>query len=386
MKFTGERYVPTEQGRIRLEHYHRYVLVLDVVKGKDVLDLACGEGYGSALMSETAKTVTGVDISAEAVRHAAEVYAANKNLSFIQNSAISTGIADASIDVVVSYETIEHLAAQAEMLAEIKRVLRSDGILIISSPNRPVYSEESGEFNEFHVKELDFNEFYDLLKSQFENIEFYGQRIMMGSVIQPLEGSQKAYKAWHDGESGFEQVTGKLIDPVYFVAVCGNTRSSMPTLDATVMYPDNLDLVKHYVGFAKWAQTLELTVRQQETRIVHLMAELQTLSAGLETRDSRIITLNQELAEIKHVLAGSNRETAHLRQVLYERETHIGNLDRIINERYKENQELTSAYRNITSSTSWRVTTPLREIKRWILSPGQQARRYLAACLRIMKQ
>jgi 2-polyprenyl-3-methyl-5-hydroxy-6-metoxy-1,4-benzoquinol methylase len=65
MKFTGERYIPTEEGKIRLEHYHRYATVLDVVKEKNVLDVACGEGYGSFFMAEVAASVVGVDISDE---------------------------------------------------------------------------------------------------------------------------------------------------------------------------------------------------------------------------------------------------------------------------------------------------------------------------------
>jgi 2-polyprenyl-3-methyl-5-hydroxy-6-metoxy-1,4-benzoquinol methylase len=188
MEFTGERYVPTEQGRIRLEHYHRYATVLDIVSGKDVLDVACGEGYGSALISDVARSVRGVDISDDAVQHATNLYAYRNNLEFSQGSATALHFADASFDVVVSFETIEHLSEQAEMLAEIRRVLRDDGVLVISSPNRPVYSEESGEHNEFHVKELDFFEFNALLKAQFPVTQYYGQRIMMGSVIQSLQG------------------------------------------------------------------------------------------------------------------------------------------------------------------------------------------------------
>ena len=156
MKFTGERFIPTEQGRIRLEHYHRYAMVVDVVANKDVLDVASGEGYGSAFMSNVARSVIGVDISDEAVNHASTAYK-KPNLTFRQGSATDLKFEDASFDVVVSFETIEHLAEQAQMLAEIRRVLRPNGVLVISSPNRPVYSEESGEHNEFHVKELDFS-------------------------------------------------------------------------------------------------------------------------------------------------------------------------------------------------------------------------------------
>jgi len=140
MKFSGERYVPAEQGRIRLEHYHRYAVVLDAAKKKDVLDVACGEGYGSFLLAGVARSVVGVDISKEAVQHASATYKM-PNLTFHLGNAAKLNFCDASFDIVISFETIEHLAEQAQMLAEIRRVLRPEGVLVISSPNRPIYSE-----------------------------------------------------------------------------------------------------------------------------------------------------------------------------------------------------------------------------------------------------
>ena len=74
MKFTGERYMPSEAGRIRMEHYHRYALLTDLVVEKKVLDVASGEGYGSYLLADHASTVVGVDISLEAIGHAKEKY------------------------------------------------------------------------------------------------------------------------------------------------------------------------------------------------------------------------------------------------------------------------------------------------------------------------
>ncbi len=75
MKFTGERYIPSEQGEVRVEHMHRYAAVQKVAADKDVLDVACGEGYGARLLAASARSVTGVDISEEAVRHAAALTA-----------------------------------------------------------------------------------------------------------------------------------------------------------------------------------------------------------------------------------------------------------------------------------------------------------------------
>ena len=171
--FTGERYIPSEQGKIRLEHYHRYAVALEASKGKDILDVACGEGYGSSMLATVAKSVVGVDVSDEMVAHASDLYATG-NLVFRQGDVTKLDFDDDSFDVVVSFETIEHLAEQTEMIAELRRVLRSEGSLIISSPNRLVYSEESGEINDFHVKELDFDEFDGLLKQQFTAVAYYG--------------------------------------------------------------------------------------------------------------------------------------------------------------------------------------------------------------------
>ena len=84
--WTGERFLPSISGRIRYEHFHRYAICLDHVKDKDVLDIACGEGYGSAILSGSAASVIGVDLNDVAVMHAKQKYAEIDNLSFYQGS------------------------------------------------------------------------------------------------------------------------------------------------------------------------------------------------------------------------------------------------------------------------------------------------------------
>ena len=326
MEFTGERYVPTLQGQIRLEHYHRYAVTLDVVKGKNVLDVACGEGYGSFLMADVAQHVCGVDISSEAVAHAASTYT-KENLEFQQGSATDLKFPDAHFDVVVSFETIEHLAEQEQMLSEIRRVLRPDGILVISSPNRPVYSEESGEHNEFHVKELDFYEFDTLLRSQFPAVEYFGQCLQISSVIQPIYDKPITSSVWSDNGSKLNTGAGKLKSPVYFVALCGSSRENFPQIGMSLLSPESLDLVKHYVGFAKWAQLLDKTVAERD-------GQLNALNQTLTERDGQLNALNQTLTERDGQIAGLN-------QTVTERDTRISGLLR---------------------SRSWRLTRPLRGI------------------------
>jgi GT2 family glycosyltransferase/2-polyprenyl-3-methyl-5-hydroxy-6-metoxy-1,4-benzoquinol methylase/glycosyltransferase involved in cell wall biosynthesis len=364
MQFTGERFIPTEQGRIRLEHYHRYAMVLDLVKNKNVLDVASGSGFGSAFMAEVAHTVIGVDIAHEAVAYASSTYL-KSNLKFQQGSAIKLDFADASFEVVVSFETIEHLYEQEAMLAEIRRVLRPDGILVISSPNRPIYSEESGEHNEFHVKELDFKEFDTLLKMQFKAVEYYGQRIMMGSVIQQLEGEQIAYRAWHDDGMNVKPYAGPITDPVYFVALCASNHQYLEKCDMSVLYPEKLDLVKHYVGFAKWAQDQDKTVLERDSQIA-------SLSQAITERDSQIASLSQAITERDSQIASLTDETVR------RGEWALGLV--------AELEGLRSQLFAMTSSNSWRLTLPLREARRWIVSPMQQAKRYIKVILRLTKR
>ena len=135
LNFTGERYVPGIKGDIEIEHLHRYALALELSKGKNVLDIASGEGYGSYLLSMLAKSVVGVDISKEAILHSSMKYI-KSNLTFLCGSADRIPCESHSFDLVVSFETIEHHDKHEEMLQEIKRVLKPDGILILSSPEK----------------------------------------------------------------------------------------------------------------------------------------------------------------------------------------------------------------------------------------------------------
>ena len=193
--FTGERFIPTESGEIRYEHMHRYAWAAGLCGGKDVLDIASGEGYGSTLLAGSARSVVGVDLSAAAVAHARQKYAATTNLRFEQGSVTAVPLASASVDVVVSFETVEHLAEQSQMLSELKRVLRPDGLLVISSPNRKVYSDDRNYTNEFHVKELYFHEFDALLREQFAAVTYLGQRLATGSLVLPMQGHDDSYQA-----------------------------------------------------------------------------------------------------------------------------------------------------------------------------------------------
>ena len=152
MEFTGERFVPGTAGRMKLEHLQRYALCRGLVRGKRVLDIATGEGYGAAMLCGPASRVIGVDVAADAILHARAKYRA-ANVHFVVGACEAIPLPAGSIDVIVSFETIEHLVDHDAMMREFRRVLAPGGLAIISSPEKHTYAERKTP-NPFHEQNL----------------------------------------------------------------------------------------------------------------------------------------------------------------------------------------------------------------------------------------
>src|SRR5262249_35235399 len=158
--------------------WHRYLWVTPLIAGKTVLDVACGEGYGAALLAQTAAAVTGIDADAATIAQTHTTYTP-PNLRLIHGLAQEVPLAHtASFDAIVSFETIEHLDEedQQRFLTEIRRVLRPDGIAIFSTPNRSLYRDRPRYENPFHLRELYLREFATMLGQSFRHVRIFGQR------------------------------------------------------------------------------------------------------------------------------------------------------------------------------------------------------------------
>ena len=215
---TGERMMPEMiSSVIFVEHLHRYAFASRFCEDKKILDIASGEGYGSHILSQSATSVIGVDIDKEAVKHAAERYKRG-NLSFKAGSADKIPVEDNSIDVAVSFETIEHHDKHEEMMLEIKRVLKPEGLLIISSPDKKFYSDIPKYKNPFHVKELYQHEFDDLLKRHFDNVKMWGQQSGMLSSLTPVEKGNVGEYWQSKGDTGKVEVMNSM-SPVFLLAL-----------------------------------------------------------------------------------------------------------------------------------------------------------------------
>ena len=169
-----ERMVPeTSGGHTFWEHVYRYAFACRAAEGKRVLDIACGEGYGAAALQKAgAAQVIGVDISEEVCLHARKKYGVDARAG----SAENIPFANSSFDLIVSFETIEHVRNPAAFLDECARVLQPGGRLIVSTPNKIVYSRRGAPPNRYHFSEMTEEEFVAALLSRFRNIRLYTQR------------------------------------------------------------------------------------------------------------------------------------------------------------------------------------------------------------------
>lgn len=241
LAFTGERLVPGVFGKIASEHLHRYAITIEIIKGKKVLDIACGEGYGSNLLAEYAEQVTGVDISEEAIFHAAIAYK-KENLRFKHGSVLNIPFNEETFDVVVCFETLEHVSNHQKMISELKRVLRPEGILIISTPEKSFYSDQPNYSNPFHEKELYKDEFIELIKSEFEFHQLLYQKYLSGSLILSSQEGRGALRFYSGNFNRFD-LEGNL-EQEYMVAICSSK-------ELNVQYSDSIfsseEMNKHLI-------------------------------------------------------------------------------------------------------------------------------------------
>ena len=279
MPFTGERFTPECVREIWYEHWHRYLFARRIVAGKRVLDAACGEGYGSALLADAAVEVVGVDIDAASIAHARERYGQRANLTFETGDATALDFPPGRFDLIVSFETLEHVAAQEQLLAGFARALTDDGVLIVSSPDKHEYSEVAGFHNEFHVRELYRDELLALLKPHFPVSRLYGQKLLFQSTVWALEGSGGAAEAWTANKSAGTMAPKVDYAPLYFIAVCAK-RALPDRLPALSLFGDREESV-----YAHYNHEVRKNMSAGE-RIAELEEEVRQLREGAKAAAS----------------------------------------------------------------------------------------------------
>jgi GT2 family glycosyltransferase/SAM-dependent methyltransferase/glycosyltransferase involved in cell wall biosynthesis len=334
MATTGERLTAGHLLETELEHFHRYYLARHLARGLVVLDIASGEGYGVATLAQTAASVHGIDVSAEAIDHARATYRA-PNITFAQGDARRIDLPDGALDMVTSFETIEHFLDHDTFLAEIKRVLRPGGLLVVSTPDRDVYSPPNSGANPHHVLELSRTAFRNLCAQHFAHVALLTQTTIVGSVLaadDPAAPGATRLVFERRGENHVEVSEGPMRGKF---CICLASDGALPALadsllihdtnihthaaDGTALAPRigaleanlaearaTLDRREGFIreGVNVFATLHDRALDRADRERARLTADLTRLSAEVARRDGTIARLHGDVA---------NREMAYAR-------------------------------------------------------------------------
>jgi SAM-dependent methyltransferase len=311
IEFTGERVLPGQvDADLWNEHVARYSFAARLARAKNVLDAGCGSGYGAAALAEVAHRVIAVDRSGEAVAYARANYA-QPNLNFLQASCASLPLPDASIDLAVAFEVIEHLADWREFLLEARRVLAPGGQFIVSTPNKDYYAESrrlSGP-NPYHDHEFEYDEFLAELAAVFPHVSMYLQNHAEGIVFRPVFPECAAQVRVESGESGPEHAH-------FFVAVCAlRAQTGAPTF---VYLPTTTNILReremHIAALEGELATKNQWLDQARSEHQELVEKFRQQTAELEERNRWAEQLNQEIEQrcqtIQELMEESVRQKA----------------------------------------------------------------------------
>ena len=283
LEFSGESFTPECVREIWYEHIHRYAFAGELVRNKRVLDAACGEGYGAAHLARTARSVSAVDISEASISHAQQRYHA-ENLQFQVADCCNLPYEDDGFECVVSFETLEHLEDQAGLLKEFRRVLEPGGFLLISSPDKSVYTDRHHNENQFHILELYQNELEELIAAQFPVHSLLRQKLLFHSAIWSDEpGLNCVYQQADDNE--ITSLTRPGHDAMYFMAICAADESAMPVLGGQLwLFDDAVESVyQHYHHEIRKNMSAGNRLADMERELEQLKSRLREQSHAPET-------------------------------------------------------------------------------------------------------
>jgi 2-polyprenyl-3-methyl-5-hydroxy-6-metoxy-1,4-benzoquinol methylase len=294
IQFMQERYVPGTWSKLaEYEHLPRYSFAKQFAANGKVLDFGCGTGYGSAILSNTARSVLGLDIDSTAIKWAQQTHL-NPHLYFECRSDIGKGLPDQSFDLVTCFEMIEHVdhETQIAVIRNISRLLNRQGKLIISTPN-PDVTALYGE-NPYHVREMTEIEFKELLSLFFEHVVILGQWIRPSVLI-----SYDAIPTSAD----FNHLPASIIHnrPVAFIAICSH---SIPeTISGSCEFDVSYDYIQFFLERENRTTKLQFqnyTILEKNQALEHTIESLLEKNKTLELEIKSLLEKKKNLESTNH--------------------------------------------------------------------------------------
>jgi SAM-dependent methyltransferase len=347
LDWTGERFVPwAKEAAVAYEHLHRYMWASTLVRGKRVLDLASGEGYGSNLMAGQAAEVYGVDIDEAAVRHASEKYS-RSNLHFLKGSITDVPVSGSgTFDVIVCFEAIEHIEEHDALLGEVKRLLKPDGLFIVSTPNKEIHDASDELSNPFHVKELNFDEFNALLSKHFSRVSYLGQRLHPASSLWPIGSSNgRAIQEFvvERGKAEFSEIRDNKRVPRYFVGIASNA--------SAIDQPGSV-LLDHSDELTDLLRAKDLDLRAKDLDLRETKASANTAKEWLEEQlDERNEALVRRGAEVERL----NKDVEGLQKSVDESQKGVEELNKGLAWLQARNKDLEGTISSRDEALAWRA-------------------------------
>jgi 2-polyprenyl-3-methyl-5-hydroxy-6-metoxy-1,4-benzoquinol methylase len=362
-----ERFDPREgEGTlIDTEHRARYWWASRLVAGKDVLDAGCGLGYGTEILASAgARAVSGVDIDPAAVEEAESRFGESA-AAIVEGDLQELPLDDDSFDAVVCFEAIEHVEDGGRALAELRRVLRPDGLLLVSSPNPDVYP--SG--NEHHVHEYRPAELAAAVGEHFAHVSGYRQHPWLASTIEPagddaadppdgLRESQQVRRtaALEPGDETFGIVAAsdEELPAIADVTVLGNAFEVDWWSEQVANGRARGDAAAREARRATRAakkEAREAIAAAEERARRHIQETDDNARQAVAQSAARESAATERLREASAALLEANQELAQLPLLRHRME--------VLQE---EHEHVCALFAEVQSSTSWRLTAPLRRL------------------------
>lgn len=300
--WTGERFIPGSGGtQLRYEHMHRYAMAQSLVGGCRVLDYGSGEGYGTATLASHAASVTGVDIDPEVIAHAQAKYGSDLNISFEAITGNQLPYPDGSFEVITCFEVIEHVPDPNAVIAEIARLLSTNGVLLISTPNKAEYSDKNNFQNEYHLKEFYMEEFREFLQEHFPSVYFMGQRLISTSLFWSLDNNPEGLDVTFENPAKSGELQ-QLFTPVYVIAQC--SKSDLSQIRGSVFIASDDSLSEELIHSVPMKTVNEILDSMDEERRV-VRNQLDIYEAELIARANALAAADER---IRHLVSKSLEE------------------------------------------------------------------------------
>ena len=422
-EFMHERYVPGTYWKLtEYEHFPRYGMAARMAQGARVLDLGCGTGYGTAQLGEVAKSVVGMDIAEEAIKWARQTHRSPK-LTFERRSDLGQGFPKGSFDLVTCFEMIEHVdhKMQIDTIRSISNMLTPGGKLVISTPD-PRFTAPYGH-NPYHLREMTEPEFLELLQVGFKHVTILKQWVRPSIFIGPQSISDK-------GPVVFDPILKGVEDdlPVGFVAICSN--EPMDNTLQFCQFDTSVDFSRQALntenklnGLRYENYSLSNGKREYEKAITELQKQIRLLNestawleserlawerlasqgtANTEEHQKQVQSMSENIAwltsersawenmagerlnqitglqehgmqleaqrqTLENLAVEREQNIEHLNFRIGEFEANVISLEMQRSERDKTIAELIAARNLILESLSWKITQPLRYIRRKLM-------------------